>query len=291
MHFTYAANPDFKSVTQGDILRRTPAIDDLLREVHPHFFQNGKNLFFMVLTQSCDLVRRNNGDCKSPYITISPVRLIDDVLNRQIQALKSSDLNTELPILTDKAKSKLSEFLQRLYNNNEPGYFFLEAEGTDLPGDCCAYLNLSIAIKAREHYDKCLEAKSLELDASFQAKLGWLVGQIFARVGTADWPQASLKTKVSTALKDVAIWVPDAKLKTLIEQALPTLEQHPDAPLSISEVATILRGIPDRKKQVMERAAEIIGEVLSPQNEEHQRLAETVKKRLENDLALTSLLK
>jgi hypothetical protein len=89
MHFTYASKPAFTNLMQGDVLKRTPAINDLLKEVHPYFFRNGKNLFFMVLTQSCDLVRRNDGTCKAPYITIVSVRLIDDVLNRQIQTLKS----------------------------------------------------------------------------------------------------------------------------------------------------------------------------------------------------------
>jgi hypothetical protein len=31
---------------------KTPALDDLLKAVHPHFFLHPKNLFFMVLT-SC----------------------------------------------------------------------------------------------------------------------------------------------------------------------------------------------------------------------------------------------
>ncbi len=46
---------------QGDVLERTSAIDNLLKVVHPHFHGRMKNLFFMVLTQSCDLVQRKAG--------------------------------------------------------------------------------------------------------------------------------------------------------------------------------------------------------------------------------------
>lgn len=284
MHFTYASKLDNKSLMQGDVLKRTPAIDVLLNEVHPHFFRNSKNQFFMILTQSCDLVRRDGIACKSPYITIAPVRTMDEVLNRQVNALKSSALQTELPVLTDKGKSKLSEFLHRLYNNNEPGYFFLESENTTLPSDCCTFLNLSIAIKSEYHYDKCLDAKVLELEPSFQAKLGWLVGQLFSRVGTTDWPKETLNSKVNAALKDVAIWVPDSKLKLLIERA------PEGAPISAPEIKNILRHIPDRKKQVLERTSEIISELINTDNEDQLKLAEKLKKRLENDLTLKALL-
>jgi hypothetical protein len=160
-----------------------------------------------------------------------------------------------------------------------------------LPGDCCAILNLSIAIKTPEHYDKCLEAKILELESSFQAKLGWLVGQLYSRVGTQDWPTDRLTPKVRSALKDVAIWVPDAKLDALVTHARQTLAENPDAILTAEEAATILGRIPGRKKQVMQRVNAIINEALGTQNDEHRHLAEMIKKRLESDLALISLLK
>ena len=285
MHFTYAENPDLTSLMQGDVLRRTPEIDDILKEVHPHFFSNNKNLYFMVLTQSCDLVLRTGNGCKSPYITIAPVRSLDEVLNRQVEVLSTPDLQSDLPVISEKGKSKLSEFLQRLYNNNEPGYFFLESGETLLPHDCCAFLNLSIAIKSDRHYEKALGAKVLELEPSFQAKLGWLVGQLFSRVGTEDWVKEQLSIKVSTALKDVAIWVPDQKLTAVVNKA------PKGKKLSAQDVKDILRSIPDKKKQVLDRTAEIISDLIGNENPDLIKVADKLKKRLSSDAALTSLLK
>jgi len=39
-HFTYSEHPDNASLMQGDVLERTPEIDRLLEEVHPHFSEN-----------------------------------------------------------------------------------------------------------------------------------------------------------------------------------------------------------------------------------------------------------
>lgn len=288
--FTYSGSPDLTSLMQGDVIKRTPAINQVLHDVHRHFFENDKNLFFMVLTQSCDLALRHDRTCKSPYITISPVRHIDDVLSRQVSALKADNLNTELPILTDKAKTKLTEFLCRLYNNNEPGYFFLQATEHTKHSDCCAFLNLSIPIKSQEHYDKCLEAKCLQLETSFQAKLGWLVGQLFSRVGTEDWPESNLNQKIKAALKDVAIWVPSEKLKELISLASSTdIVPNQDEQLTEAQVTSLVRKIPSLKKKMMHCAGNIIDEVLK--NTEYQDLAKKLKTRLENDVTLTALLK
>ncbi len=288
MHFTYAVALDKTNVMQGDVLKRTQEIDKLLKEVHPHFFHNNRNLFFIVLTQSCDLVSRNGEDCKSPYITIAPVRSIDEVIRRQVDSLQIPSINSEAPILTDKAKTKLSEFVKRLYNNNEPGYFFLESCGTELQFDCCACLNLSIAIKASEHYKKCLEAKIIELESSFQAKLGWLVGQQYSRVGTQDWPEGDLPAKINSAIKDLAIWIPDAKSKAL-ESVLRSRDTNEK--LTVKEVRSILRGLPKLKNEVVKRVAEVINEVLGPQETQQEAFVKKVQKRLENDPALATLLK
>jgi hypothetical protein len=169
MHWTYQA-PDTRELYQGDVLERTPELNAILAEVHPHFFQKEKNLFFMVLTQSCDLVLRGaDGGCRAPYISIAPIRTVDSVVSKEVGKL-SLPIAAEVPVLTDKSKTKLSEFLQRLYNNNEPGYFFLEPADTPLPEDCCTYLTLSVPIKAAEHYTKLI-AKRLELDSALTQSL------------------------------------------------------------------------------------------------------------------------
>ena len=77
IHFTYKHSPDMSSLCQGDVLQVTDGMRDILKEVHPYFL-NKQYKYFMVLTQSCDLVRRNGGNCKTPYITLAAVRSFDD---------------------------------------------------------------------------------------------------------------------------------------------------------------------------------------------------------------------
>ena len=39
MHFTYDAQPR-PDLLQGDLIRRTDAVDEILKAVHPHYFQS-----------------------------------------------------------------------------------------------------------------------------------------------------------------------------------------------------------------------------------------------------------
>ncbi|EAQ33484.1 hypothetical protein NB311A_00285 [Nitrobacter sp. Nb-311A] len=187
------------------MLRRTSAINDLLQAVHPHFHNHPKNSCFLVLTKSCDLVPRGRDrQCKAPYIVIAPVRALDAVVQKHLDELNSADVKAALPVVGNRAKSKLSEFMQRLLNNNESGYFYLDAEDTDLPEDSVAFLNLSIAIKTNHHLQTCIDAKVLQLTDTFQAKLGWLLGQKYSRVGTPDMDADKARKKIAAALQTVA---------------------------------------------------------------------------------------
>ena len=57
-HWTYEAIPPEADLAQGDILEPTSALREVLREIHPYFL-NPKYVAFLVLSQSCDLVRRS----------------------------------------------------------------------------------------------------------------------------------------------------------------------------------------------------------------------------------------
>jgi hypothetical protein len=287
MHFTYFQPPDPTELFQGDILERTPALDDLLRDVHPYFQKKDKNLYFMVLTQSCDLVIRPGGACKSSYITITPVRSVDTVLAREI-AEYQLPINAEAPVVTDKTKTKLAEFLGRLYNNNEPGYFYLDSDDTDLKEDCCAYLSLAISIKAKLHYQTCLQAKRLQLTAEFQAKLGWLVAQMYSRVGTQDWPQAELTRKTRDTLADAAIYVPDNKAKALLAAFEELKAQDIDARMTAKDIFAKLKQITSKKQQIIKQAVSVIATALPP--ETPPAVIVKIQNRLESDIALSALL-
>ena len=187
IHFTYKDHPDMCSLCQGDLLAVTDDLRRTLKEVHPYFL-NTQYRYFMVLTQSCDLVRRGGRKCKTAYITLAAVRSFDDFFERRLIADGYAERINDYLLMNSRQKERAYQLLERLYNNTEPDYFFLYKEDAlGFPESMVASLKVSIALKSELHYDQCLAAKALELNDEFKAKLGWLVGNIYSRVGTTDW--------------------------------------------------------------------------------------------------------
>ncbi len=202
-HFTYGPK-DSENLHQGDVLCRTSEVDLILENVHPHYFKNEDYKYFIILTQSCDLVRRDGRPPSSRYISIAAVRPLSLAVQREAQSLLYSEIDRALGICDDSRKAKLEQFIVRLFNNNEAEYFFLSKDpNTDFSEDHCAFLRLSIALKSEIHYDTLLSAKVLQLKESFQHKLGYLVGNTYQRVGTEDWFPANIdKEKWNAKIKD-----------------------------------------------------------------------------------------
>jgi hypothetical protein len=190
-------------------------------------------------------------------------------------------------VLSAKARNKTSDFLQRLFNNNETGYFYLDSVDTQLPADCAAFLNLSIAIKSDLHFATCVDAKILQLTDTFQAKLGWLVGQMFSRVGTPDWDPQILSRKIRAAVSDAAIWVDDTKIDAVEAAYRDIAGGDVDRTMTAAEVTSVVAKVPTRKQMVLGQAGLVIADFLKNDNAQAEKLV----RRLENDSALTSLLK
>ena len=215
-HFTYS-NAHSLDLCQGDVLEKTPELMDVLKQWHPYFYTNSEYKYFIVLTQSCDLVRRNSGECNSRYITIAAVRSFDNFLRRSLESLRI-DYIGELWMLDEKYKLNLEQFLIKLMNNNQPGFFFLCEEPTfDFTEPMVATLLVSVALKSDEHYQLCRDAKRLELADAFKAKLGWLLGQQFSRVGTPDWDSENradeLRARISFIIDNNFYTANTAKIK------------------------------------------------------------------------------
>ncbi len=195
IHFTYKQDIDSSSLCQGDLLTVTDELKSVLKEVHPYFL-NEQYKYFMVLTQSCDLVRRDGNKCKTPYITLAAVRDFDDFIETKFATDKYAEKVEGFLLMDSKQKDRAYQFLERIYNNTEPDYFFLyQDDKVSLQKSMIVTLKVSIAIKSLLHYDKCLAAKILELTDEFKAKLGWLVGNIYSRVGTTDWDSVMTTAK------------------------------------------------------------------------------------------------
>jgi hypothetical protein len=184
------------------------------------------------------------------------------------------------------SKSKVHEFLARLINNNESNYFYLESNG-DLLSDSVAFLRLSIALRASLHYNTCLDAKILQLTDMFQAKLGWLVGQLYSRVGPEDRETSALQKKIGYVLEDVAIWVDNQKLR-LLEAELDPLSADGAAPIDRQVIRRTLSKLPTKKKQVIDRIAALFEQEKTDNN---QKFIAKLLRRLSDDAELTALLK
>lgn len=223
MHFTYNEGADKEKLKQGDVLRKTARLQEILEEVHPHY-NCEEYKYFQVLTQSCDLVRRDqDGSCNSRYITLAAVRTFDDVIMREIEGLKSRVvIKRDGIVATESARVDLEFFYQQVLNNNHKDYFFLEAEPkVQLRERHCTLIRLSISIRAYQHYDACLDAKLVELSPPFDAKLGWLAGNLYSRVGTEDYAPGigisknALKKKVLGELGEFLSFLPSSDFKEL----------------------------------------------------------------------------
>jgi hypothetical protein len=232
LHSTYERSAS-SDLCQGDLIRRTPEVEDVLKEIHQYYKDNTQYHHFVVLTQTCDLVRRDRGNCSARYITVAAVRPIADVIERFVDKQCATDLQRQLRFASEDKREKLRQALERLLNNNELAYFYFKEEPKlGLYTEYCAFLNLSIALKARIHYEKLLSARMLSLTESFQHKLGSLVGNMYSRVGTEDWPLERQRDRIDQLLEKMqqVSWLPKNRFR-LIESALEQIEKPTAADL------------------------------------------------------------
>lgn len=259
MHWTYKSEADTPlDLEQGDILKKTNyLVDEVLTKYHPYYATNKDNEFFIVLTQSCDLVKRE-GVCKTPYITLAPIRPLRVIVEREFHCQLSNLKPKAQAFGSNRLKDSYEDFLRKLFNNNDSKYFFIrEQQDKLIAEDMCAVTTLSISIKI-EHYDECMKARILQLDDTFQAKLGWLVGQQYSRVGTPDWPEEELSQKIGEAISKTAVWVKDEIVERVQKDVLAYENGNLDAIVDGDKLAEIIKNIPEKKDQVIDSIFEVL---------------------------------
>jgi hypothetical protein len=86
LRFIFVSQEDLdrENLHQGDILQKTDALHDVIGQAHRYYADAEDYHFYMVLTQSCDLVRRKSKP-KTPYITIAAVRPARILIDRLIE--------------------------------------------------------------------------------------------------------------------------------------------------------------------------------------------------------------
>jgi hypothetical protein len=222
-HFTYCKSND-DNLQQGDIIQKTEEIQLILKDFHPHYFHRDNYTHFIVLTQSCHLIKRDSDKCDAQYINLAAVRPLDLVLQREIIKYQGDEFKQKANVCSNKVKFKVEQLLETLFNNNHKEYFYLHKDyDLNFPESSCAFLRLSIALKA-EHYDSCLRARLFSLKDVFKAKLGWLIGTMYSMVGTEEWlPDNSSETEFKQTIQDlldnVCEWVDEEQLKIARKRA------------------------------------------------------------------------
>lgn len=244
---------------QGDVLKLTPNLYEVIGRYHPYYIKNTENLYYLIISQSCDLIRRKGKHCKAKYISLAAVRPFSYLIKNIVEEMKDPDVSIRYRICSKKTKEEIRKYLERLLNNNEIEYFYLHKEPSmAFPEDCCAYLRLTISIKSKDHYETCLKARILGLDDSFRDKLGWQVGQLYSRVGTPDWDPKLLENEIDIKLKDIAVWVDEWRLGHLKKSISEWCDLNPGKEPDLNNIGEMISNAPQRKDELLDRIGEII---------------------------------
>jgi hypothetical protein len=227
-------------------------------------------------------------------VTLAAVRPLDLVVRRAIEGYQYRELERQFGVLGSRVKPKVTQFLERLFNNNEPEYFYLHRQPElGLPMDCCAILQVSIALRADLHYNTLLAAKILQLQESFEHKLGYLVGTTYSRVGTADWvpdhmTEKAFQKRIDDLLNSSSLvtWVDD----NLLNKALDDIKNLAPEEQTIERFeAAVARRHSDRaarKQQALDALVKAAADLqMDP------ALATKLRSRLENDPVFSATIR
>lgn len=280
-HWTYRAVRPDEDLQQGDILRPTQELSQVFGQVHPHF-TDPKYLSFLVLTQSCDLVRRN-GRCSTRYISVAVVRSLAEVLIRLLDTVCPP---IQPGVYSERHRPKAEQLLERVFNQNEGrlGLFYLFPDAdVGLGEDAVAFLRVSVTFRA-DHYPLMVQARTGRLAGPFESKLGWLIGNLYSRVATPDWEPSELRTRTEAYLGESAEqgvhWVPEERLRQLRKAGIPVDRLAPADLLDPKAFP-----VPNSRDLGIERVVNILTEILETAD---SGLLKRFKQRLENDATLRS---
>lgn len=249
------------ALEQGDLIpREAPVVRDVVARYHDYHFQHPENEMFAVLTQSCDLYRRD-GPCKARYIALAPVRSLRNVLRREFESVLVRTPGNLYTLGSEETKARYVDFLTKLINNNDSRHFYLPENNTLGMEDMCILLALSIPIKV-EHYDSCVRDRVAQLDDLFQAKLGWLLGQQYSRVGTPDWPDRLLQQKVDAVMDRTLSWFPPNDFDQVKKMLAAFAADNPGKEVDEGELASLVKKVKNRKQLAIDTVFKLLDEQL-----------------------------
>lgn len=290
-HWTYDAFGPDDDLLQGDILEPTDDLRKILQKVHPHFL-DPKYTSFLLITQSCDLVVRK-GKYSTQYLNIVVIRPLEAMLHDFLSVVCRTVGNG---VYTKETKGAARQLLERLFNQNEQslGLFYLHQDrfsGIDTPS--VSLLRVSVTLRVG-HYPVLKEARRGRLSSEFRSKLGWLVGNLYSRIGTQDWNEDPHRTKMLSGwikqFLDTAqesyepIWVPESWVTAAEEAGVKLDELDRDTILTTLEACKP----PSAKDQAVEHALSVLREVVPHIDDES---LQKFRNRLSNDSLFAKALR
>lgn len=250
---------------QGDILERNDGLKNAIGIAHQYYANETGYDYFVVLTPTCDLVLRE-GKCKSRYISLAAVRPLSVLVERELEKYKRSIKVPGMFCNLDR-KDRAAQFIERLLHNTEEGYLFLPGEFFSDGIDRCAFLRLSVALRAQEHYEACISSKFKQLAVDFSAKVGQLTANLYGQVATqaldeqADIDPKQIKDDYKSRLldNDTIYW-----LSTEQERAFKAKSNAAKAKnggeIDADAVKEIFKSIPSDRELMVDRIIQIAGD-------------------------------
>lgn len=280
---------------QGDLLVKNATLSQAISKAHSYYADAEDYTHFIVLTQSCDLVKRKNSAPKARYITLAAVRPLEVLVRRYIEKYRFPDDDMPVDICDRSSEYLVRQALERLLHQTEPGYFLIKSGShPNIQSDLCAFLALSIPLRF-DHYESCVNAKIAELDDVFQAKIGELTGNLYSRVGTPALeevksnPDEIKQRFYEDVLYANTLWLSSTQrreLKKLIEQRKKSIGSDQ---IDIDTIEELLEQVPEEIDLAADRAVKVLTEkgYLSKDSSVFEKASKTLK----NDKNFQKLVK
>jgi hypothetical protein len=291
--FAGAGSVNRSQLMQGDLLQRTPALAEAIAQAHAYYATASDYSHFLVLSQSCDLVRRS-GACKSRYITICAVRPLSVAVQRELAKFTSQVEGFPIPIGDVERVALAKQYLARIMNNTVDGIFFIPRNSAETVEEhLCAFVPLSIALRVT-HYDTCLGAKVAQCDEIFAAKIGSIASGLYSRIATPDLEERSppdvVKSYRDTFFEEMGFtsvaWLSERQKKELKRRVKEAVGPNGDG-LPESQAQELLRKLPTHTDLAADRVVDVLVKNKVLADDEGRRQA--VRNLLLNDPTFKSL--
>jgi hypothetical protein len=278
---------DREQLLQGDLLQRTSALADAISQAHSYYATAEDYSHFLVLTQSCDLVRRKGGACKSRYITICAVRPLSLAVNRQLQRYTNPLKGCPIPVGNVENSVLARQYLERVLNNTVDGIFFIPRGAAETVDDhLCAFLPLSVALRV-DHYDICLSAKVGQAKEIFAAKVGSLASELYARIATPDLNEKYDRNAVEIYTKQFleelgyssVVWLTPFRRASLENKIAEALKTSGEDKLTPEAAAALIQSLPSEPDAIAERIVKVLADrsLLDNDPEVHRKARNFIK--------------